>query len=416
VSGYLANAQTGLYPPGSFLASEAGAYRSKLGLDYISQVQLGAGSDAFGTFVSGSVAAFFSDMLGNRMAACAMQANGGWRDIGGQCIYQNLESRWNWGVTGGRIPYLMMRSDVGITENGTYVAIQDEYRIFHTQAMGIISYPFSIRRRVEFTGGINRYSFDIDRVAVEFDPFTGIVLNRVEQQVTDEIPDPLNLGQASVAFVTDYSSFGYTSPVRGGRSRFEIGATAGTLNYLTLNLDYRRYFNPFTHLTFAVRGLHQGRYGQDIEGSVIPEFFLGWPDYVRGYSNTSWDAVEDCTATSDLSPCAELERLVGHRIGVVNAEIRIPLTGTSDRYGLLEIPFLPTEFALFFDGGVAWDSQREASLEWSRDSVERIPVFSSGMSFRLNLLGYMVLEIYRATAWQRPGKGPIWGIHLAPGW
>jgi hypothetical protein len=111
-----------------------------------------------------------------------------------------------------------------------------------------------------------------------------------------------------------------------------------------------------------------------------------------------------------------LERLVGHRIGVVNAEIRIPLTGTSDRYGLLEIPFLPTEFALFFDGGVAWDSQREASLEWSRDSVERIPVFSSGMSFRLNLLGYMVLEIYRATAWQRPGKGPIWGIHLAPGW
>jgi hypothetical protein len=112
-----------------------------------------------------------------------------------------------------------------------------------------------------------------------------------------------------------------------------------------------------------------------------------------------------------------LERLLGHRIGVFNAEIRVPLTGTSDRYGLLEIPFLPTEFSLFVDGGVAWDSQREPTLEWSRDSIERIPVFSSGMSLRLNLLGYMVLEIYRANAWQRRAdRGPIWGFHLAPGW
>jgi len=417
VSTYLANADTGLHPPGTFLAADAVDYRSSLSLDYISQVQFGAGSDAFGTFVSGSVAFFFSDMLGNRMLAAAIQAQGGWKDIGGQVLYQNLESRWNWGATGGRIPYLMMRQSGGFTEFGTYIQIMDEYRIFHTQAMGIVSYPFSTRRRVEFTGGINRYSFDIDRLTVEFDPVTGWPLNRIEESLSDSAPDPLNLAQSSVAFVTDYSSFGYTSPVRGGRSRFEIGATVGTLNYVSVNLDYRRYFNPLNHLTFAFRGLHQGRYGKDIEGSVIPEYFLGWPDYVRGYANSSWDAAEDCTPTSEVSPCAELERLLGHRIGVVNAEIRVPLMGTSDRYGLLEIPFLPTEFSLFVDGGVAWDSQREPTLEWSRDSVARIPVFSSGMSIRMNLLGYMVLEVYRATAWQRPaGRSPIWGIHLSPGW
>jgi dipeptidyl aminopeptidase/acylaminoacyl peptidase len=51
VATYLANADTGLHPPGSFLAADAENYRSSLSLDYISQVHLGAGSDAFGTFV-----------------------------------------------------------------------------------------------------------------------------------------------------------------------------------------------------------------------------------------------------------------------------------------------------------------------------------------------------------------------------
>jgi len=418
VQNYLANAETGLFPPGAFLAENAREYRSSLSLDYISQVQLGAGSDAFGTFVSGSVAAFFSDMLGNRMLGVAMQAQGGWRDIGGQVLYQNLESRWNWGATGGRILYLMMRSAVGQTPYGTLLYIMDEYRIFHTQAMGIVSYPFSTRRRAEFSGGFNRYAFNIDRIITEVDPYSGWVLDQTRDRQSEGVPDPLNMFQASAAFVTDYSSFGYTSPVRGGRSRFEIGATAGTINFVSLNLDYRRYFNPTTHLTFAFRGLHRGRYGSGIEGSVIPEFFLGWPDYVRGYSNESWSAVDDCTpSTSTVTPCAELERLLGHRIGVLNAEVRIPLAGSNDRYGLLQIPFLPTELAFFVDGGVAWDGRNEPVLEWSRDTLARVPVFSSGVSFRVNLLGYMVLEIYRATAWQRPAeRNPIWGLHLSPGW
>ena len=46
----------------------------------------------------------------------------------------------------------------------------------------------------------------------------------------------------------------------------------------------------------------------------------------------------------------------------------------------------------------------------------RIPVVSAGLSARVNLLGYAVIEAYYARPFQRPGKGWVYGIQLAPGW
>jgi hypothetical protein len=43
-------------------------------------------------------------------------------------------------------------------------------------------------------------------------------------------------------------------------------------------------------------------------------------------------------------------------------------------------------------------------------------VVSAGLSTRLNLLGYAVLEIYYAYPFQRPEKGWHFGFNLAPGW
>ena len=44
----------------------------------------------------------------------------------------------------------------------------------------------------------------------------------------------MDLVNGSMAIVSDNSYFGFTSPVRGGRSRYEVGGTVGTLNYLTV--------------------------------------------------------------------------------------------------------------------------------------------------------------------------------------
>ena len=100
---------------------------------------------------------------------------------------------------------------------------------------------------------------------------------------------------------------------------------------------------------------------------------------------------------------------------MINAEFRIPLIGTR-RFGLINFGFLPTEVSFYFDGGVAWTADQSPVLKWATNSTQRIPVFSTGVSFRINLLGYAIIEIYGAHPFQRPQKDWLWGFNLAPGW
>ena len=41
---------------------------------------------------------------------------------------------------------------------------------------------------------------------------------------------------------------------------------------------------------------------------------------------------------------------------------------------------------------------------------------SAGVSARVNVLGYAILEFYAARPFQRPTKQWVYGIQLAPGW
>ena len=44
----------------------------------------------------------------------------------------------------------------------------------------------------------------------------------MRQQQSIEAPEGVTLAQGSAAFVGDYSIFGFTSPLAGGRYRFEV--------------------------------------------------------------------------------------------------------------------------------------------------------------------------------------------------
>jgi outer membrane protein assembly factor BamA len=212
-----------------------------------------------------------------------------------------------------------------------------------------------------------------------------------------------------------------------------VGATVGTIDYWTLTLDWRKYFNPARNLTFAVRGLHIGRYGPQIEQTnLIQPFFIGYETLIRGYANESFEARE-CQTTGlgadnsvGVIGCPVWENLFGHRMGVANMELRVPVFGT-EQFGLFNLPYLPTELVLFTDAGVAWDGTRCEGLEnasctpdltFSRvvDGVTPQPVFASGVSARMNILGFMIFEAYYAYPWQRPQKGWHWGFNIAPGW
>jgi Tol biopolymer transport system component len=414
VASYLDDWETGLVPPGTYSAADSEAYDSQLQLDYVSQPTMGVGADRFGNYVAGGVAFFFSDMLGNRRLGAAIQANGTFKDIGGQVAYQDVGRRWNWGGYGGRIPYQFVSGFWRFREDGLQEVALQRYRIFQDVVNGVVSYPFTTTRRVEFSGGFNRYSWDLEEEVQVLDPFGRVIDIRRESR-NDLVPDPLNLFQGYLALVNDYSFFGFTSPIRGGRSRFQIGGSTGTLDYMTAVLDYRRYFNPTRNLTIGFRGYHLGNYGSPIDQSDLRPIPLGFETFIRGYAPESFEARECTAASGEGGTCAEYDRLFGHRIAVFNAEVRVPFLGT-EQFGLLNFPYLPTELVAFADVGLAWDGENPAVLRWDRNTADRVPVASAGFSARTNILGFLVLESYYAFPFQRPNKGWHWGFSLAPGW
>jgi outer membrane protein assembly factor BamA len=284
----------------------------------------------------------------------------------------------------------------------------DQYfdRVFADEVSGLVAYPFSITQRFELGGGYTHIGYDrsIDRYEV-----IGNTIVRGPEVVDLPSPDGLNLFQANTALVGDNSYSGFTSPVYGYRYRVDAGLTTGSLTFGTLLADFRKYFfwNP---LTLAMRGYHYGRYGPDDADERLTPLFLGYDVYVRGYSSNSFDVTE-CSGIG----CPEYSRLLGSRIVIGNVELRLPLFGTSS-FGLINFPYLPLELVGFFDGGVAWSRGDSVVFKFERNTTDRVPVFSTGISARANILNYLILEVYYAFPFQRPEKGWHWGFSISPGW
>lgn len=391
-------------------------YSPSLDLIYAGRSTLGVAVDRYGSSLGGAVNLLYSDMLGNHLLNVTAQINGGLKDLGGQALYMNRDSRINWGAMVGHIPYQTARMFTGydtVMVNGNQV-IAREYelvreRVFSERASLMAEYPLSRNRRFEVATGYNHISYEreVDRAFVS----GGIVVGREEEDLDG--PEPLNLWQSSLAYVGDYSFFGFTSPVAGKRFRFEVEPTLGSLQYLTLLLDYRHYFH-FRPVTLAFRAVHLGRYLEDSESDRLSELYLGNETMVRGYSLGSFD-LSECTDFNEELGCVEVDRLIGSRLAVFNAELRLPLLGNS-QYGLINFPTLPTELSLFFDGGLAWKKGQNPKLDWTNDSGHRVPVFSAGMSARVNLFGYLVSQFYLAVPFQRPNTNTQFGFVIAPGW
>src|SRR6185503_2569273 len=137
----------------------------------------------------------------------------------------------------------------------------------------------------------------------------------------------VNMFSGSVAIVGDDSFFGFVSPIRGSRYRFEVEQTLGTVDYTTVIADYRRYYAPSLNLTIGLRALHFGRYGlpnqgqQGLLGGPLTPLFLGYETLMRGYAWESFDPTE-CSGASQTSSCPTVDRLIGNRIAVGSIEAR----------------------------------------------------------------------------------------------
>ncbi len=408
----LADALTGLPPA----AGAVVAYRPRLTLDWVGQPYVSAGYSRFGPTFGGGVSFLWSDMLGNHNLAAVVDANtyGGrlsniWKDTGGLVAYQNLTHRWDWGLAAEQSPYLAGGVVAGVARvGGQPVFVEQE--ILERQTFraigGAVARPFSPARRVELGATYQQVGFEREVHTIISSIVTGQVLS--DQTETTQPAGALHLAGGSAALVFDSAIFGATSPVAGERSRFEVAPTVGTIAFAGVLADYRRYLMPVRFYTIAGRLLHYGRYGSGAEDVRLVPLLIGYPQLVRGYGLGSFSA-DECTPTPDGS-CPEFDRLVGSRMLVGNLELRFPLLrpfGVSSRmYGPL-----PTEVALFADGGAAWNGDdRPRFLGGDRSAVS-----SAGLSLRVNLFGFAVAQIDVAHPFQRPGRGWIWAFSLTPG-
>ncbi|MGH7499047.1 MAG: BamA/TamA family outer membrane protein [Gemmatimonadales bacterium] len=408
LTGHAADSREGLPGDTSFAVSP---YRAKLSLTDISRPSLFAGSGSFGTYVGGGASLYFSDMLGNHNLVTGLQVQGSLKDIFALVGYQNLSHRLNWGIVAQQAPYLTGDYNEGFADlNGETVFVQQQLleRQTNRDLNLQLSYPFSDVQRLDFSTGYTNVSFDEELQTAAFDAVTGAqVLQNTENLPTSP---SLNLGVASMALVYDNSLFGATGPVLGQRYRLEVTPTVGSLSYVGVLADYRKYVMPVRPFTLAARLLHYGRYGQGGEDDRLQPLFLGDPGLVRGYTFGSFDASECNPPPNAPDSCPVFDRLLGSRIAVTSLELRFPLLGAlgvgSGYYGAF-----PVDFLVFGDGGLAWDTQDEPSFAGG----DRKPVFSAGAGLRVNLLGFAIGEVDLVRPFDRPGKGMVWQFNLQQG-
>jgi hypothetical protein len=412
VAAYLNDPTTGL----AELPGEVAPYDAKLSVDAVGQPYIAAGVSRFGGMYGGGVSFTMSDTLGNHNLYAAIDVNsyGGafsdlYKNTGVFAAYTNMTHRWNWGLSGGQLPYVVggFASGVG-SINGQPAILEQQiiYRETHRGLSGSVAYPFDKTRRVEFGSGYQHVTFEREVRTLSYSIRTGERIG--DDSETTALADPLHLGSVSAAFVTDSAISGPTSPVAGQRSRFEVSPTVGSLTYTTALADYRRYFMPARFYTLAGRLMHYGRYGGDSEDGLLLPLFIGYPELIRGYNYGSFRASE-CTV-GPAGPCDVYDRLLGSRMLIGNLEFRFPLLRPFGVSGSMYGP-VPVEVALFADAGVAWTQANRPTFAGGG----REPVSSAGVTFRANLLGFAVAQVDLAYPFQRPGRGWVWGFSLTPG-
>ena len=378
------------------LSSAVKAYHPKLSLDYVSQPSLAIAADRFGTYVGGGITLYWSDMLGDHNLVTMAQVQGRISDFAALVAYANRKSRLNWMVGAQQIPYIYGGVLQGYDTAGNYVEQVRRFKQTDRELSGIIAYPFNRSRRIEMSTGLEQISYNDEVRTTGFNPVTGQVVYDNKENLP--VPASVTLETSSAALVHDNSFYGATSPILGDRWRLEVSPTFGGLQFFTGLADYRRYIMPVRPFTIAARVLHVGRYGKDAEDNRLYPLYIGYASLVRGYDYNSFQATE-CGNTNGTT-CPVFDQLWGSKMLVSNVELRFPPFGLlglgGGYYGIL-----PIEAAIFYDAGVAWTDAEGAKLF---GNGPREVVRSTGVSLRMNLLGYAIGQMDIVHPFNRPQK------------
>ena len=413
-------------------------YEPKFKLDNISgSTGVGLGtSQAFGTNVgaAGGIGAIFSDILGNSTLFAGAQLNGELSDFGGNVGYLNQKHRYNYGFSLGRTPFrsfgrleprletIELGPDRQVELGNAPYIIQ---RLYQDQISGFGSLPFSTQLRLEASVSGSRYSSRVDEYDRFFDPRTGRPVafqNQRPERREDLEGDAFYLATAGLALVGDNSNFGMTAPINGQRFRLGVDRYIGQFDFTGVTADYRKYF-WLGKGALAFRALHQGRYGGN-SGDIFP-LYVGSPWFVRGLQGN--DVIDALQASG-----RPLQGLIGSKLLVGNAEVRIPFTGPK-QLALIKSGLLLSDLNFFVDAGVAFtDFDQFQGDEFTLDRNGEIllnevtgepflaragakPIVTAGASLRVNLFGQFIIEPFLAKPLVE-GAGWNFGVNFQPGW
>ncbi|WP_159635710.1 DPP IV N-terminal domain-containing protein [Sphingobacterium composti Ten et al. 2007 non Yoo et al. 2007] len=392
------------------------AYTPKFKLDYLanSGVGMSVGS-RYGAGISSGIQGQFSDILGYNQIFSALNINGEIYDFGGQVAYINQRSRLNWGGALSHIPYMTGFSQYGYEDfgYGNELAVSTYMiRTFQTQAEGFVAYPFNRNHRFEVGAAISRYGYRVDKWRQSYYYGYGD-----RQRITNEEASgllggnfkPFIIQQVNSGFVGDNAVFGITAPLQGFRYRLGAEQYFGDYNFTALNIDLRKY-NRYKPVTIAARLYSYMRLGED--NKALYPLYIGYPYLIRGYES----------GNVDVTGNTGFEQLSGSKMAVGNFEIRIPFTGP-EKLALIKSGLLFSDLNFFLDGGVAWD-RNQYTFDINNPTDTKLvhntdfkPVYSAGVSLRINLFGAMILEPYYAIPFQKTkSKFGTFGLNFAPGW
>jgi len=201
----------------------------------------------------------------------------------------------------------------------------------------------------EFTPSVGKYLGRHGRLSGKFSLF------RMKSDVDGKTLDPDNgdtlprLG-ASIGWDTRDS---WRFPRRGWQNELELWYTAGDGDFLTTNLDLRRWFpmgRSQRFLLSSLTSLQTGTVGKDIPEYLI--YRLGGANSIRGYS------IDDLGR--EVYGKNQLLGTVEYSINVLPIR-RWDIWKFALRLGL--------DFALFADAGIAWSEPSDLALERARGGV-----------------------------------------------
>ena len=416
-------------------------YNPKFKLDYFGNSGIGVSASRWGTGLGGGIVALFSDMLNHNQVSGVASLNGEIQDFGGQIQYLNQKKPLQWGASVLRIPYRFSdyqqktryvtdsktKENFAIPKGDSLLqASSNLYRLFINEVGLFAIYPISTAKRIEVGGNANWYSYsgrtysDYYQSNSTGNYYVGSANpTRMSKDILENLDyKPFNLQQLYIAYVGDNTTFGATSPLNGYRYRFEFSRYFGNFAHNSITADYRKYkfMKPFT---LATRLYYYGRLGASDANNYnkLYPMFLGYPWYMHGL----WGrALSTQTSTLSLSE----EQLKGSQMGLANFEIRLPFTGAK-KLSLINFQYVPSDLNIFFDMGIAWDDKKAIGKEsqysfsdGSKQTLKLNPIISTGISLRINALGYLIIEPYLAfPIYNGKRQSAVTGINfMVPGW